>query len=226
MVGKLIERVKRVSTYEVDPFDANERQAFLNACPTDEERDNYLFWFETGLRPGELIALAWPSVDWIKGRVRIDTNIVDRIEKGPKTDAGIRDIELTPKALDALIRQKARTFLAGGRVWRSPKTMKPWETDGQIRRTSYNRIMIKAGVRHRNMYQIRHTFASTHASSGRNLFWLAGQMGHETIEVLIRHYARWIPGNDAQSDNQIASNGNVVGTQRNRSNIISINTKR
>lgn len=174
----------------------------------------YEFWFETGLRPGELIALAWPKIDWVHepARVRIDANVVEYVEKGPKTEAGVRDVELTPLALAALERQRARTFLAGGRVWHSPKTGKPWESDQQLRGTSYLYAMKRAGVRWRNMYQVRHTYASTLLSAGRNLFWVAEQMGHKTVEVLIRHYGRWIDQAKKQAQND--ADGRVTVTRR------------
>ncbi len=221
-LAKLVDKVATESTFEIDPFSAAERSAFLKACRTDEERDLFTFWFETGLRPGELIALAWPKVDWLNQSVRIDANIVERVEKAPKTKAGVRDVELTSIALSALERQKARTFLAGGKVWRSHITEEAWVSSELLSKTSYVHAVRKGGIRWRSMYQIRHTYASTHASAGRNLFWLANQMGHETIEILIRHYARWIP--DLSPANN--ENGHVTGTQTGGAEIIRFRPRR
>lgn len=193
-VRRAIKKVAVKSDWVVDPFTLEERKAFMGACPTDEERDMFTFWFETGLRPGELIAFEWDKFDGVHNKVRIDAAVAERIEKGPKTEAGIRDVELNDAALAALERQRARTFLAGGRVWRSPKFEAPWVDDAQLRRSSYRVIARKAKIRWRNMYQIRHTYASTHCSQGANPYWLATQMGHKTIEVIVRHYGRWIEG--------------------------------
>ena len=30
------------------------------------------FWFNAGLRPGELMALRWPKIDWVGRKARID----------------------------------------------------------------------------------------------------------------------------------------------------------
>lgn len=189
---KLLTQTSEKSTYEVDPFSAKEIAAIL-AGGVDAERNMYQFWFETGLRPGELIALEWSKVDFIHNTIRIDTNIVVKTEKGPKTAAGIRDIALTEVALHALRQQKLLTWLAGTRIFINPKTRKSWETEQQIRRTSWQHLLKRVGVRYRNPYQIRHTFASHHVSAGVNLFWLSQQMGHETTEMIIRHYGKWIP---------------------------------
>jgi len=229
-LDKIIGKIARASDFEIDPFDAKERAAFLEACRNEEEQDQYIFWFDTGLRPGELIALGWPKIDWINSLARIDASVFEQVEKGPKTQAGIRDMELTPAALAALGRQKGRTFLAGGRIWGCPVPLVgggrhgrdgqlPWTDDQQLRKSSYYVVMKRAKVRHRNMYQIRHTYASVHASAGRNLFWLAGQMGHETIEMIIRHYARWIPGSSTASGGE-GQLGHAAVTQNSGSKII------
>jgi len=236
-VRKQIKKVAKASTFEVDPFDLKERAALLEACRNDEERDMYIFWFETGLRPGEHIAAAWPKVDWIHNKILIDTNLVEHVEKGPKTEAGVRLIELSPAAIAALTRQKACTWLAGGRIWRTPyplmvsgrrrgEAQTDWESDAQLRKRSFYPVLKRAGVRHRNMYQIRHTYASTHASKGANLFWLAEQMGHETIEMIIRHYARWIPGLAEAEEGRKALAGHVAVTQKTGAQILRFKTRR
>jgi integrase len=193
---RAIKKVAVKPTYEVDPFNAEERAAFLAACPNDEERDMYTFWFETGLRPSELIMLEWSKLDenHQPARIRIDMAAAERLAKAPKTKAGTRNVELTQVAIAALKRQKARTLLAGGRIWRSPKFEAPWVDETQLRRSSYRHILKKAKLRWRRPYQVRHTFASTLCSRGANIYWLATQMGHKDIETIIRHYGRWIEG--------------------------------
>ncbi|MBW7567843.1 site-specific integrase [Chromobacterium subtsugae] len=189
---KLLSQTSHKSDYVVDPFSIEEIEAILKFA-SGNDVNMYQFWFETGLRQGELIALRWSKVDFIHGSVRIEENIVVKEEKGPKTAAGIRDITLTAKALEALQRQKAISFLAGDRVFTHHKTGKGWETEKQIRMSSWTPLLKRAGVRYRNPYQIRHTFASHHVSNGANLWWLARQLGHETIEMIIRHYGKWVP---------------------------------
>ncbi|HEX7647118.1 MAG TPA: tyrosine-type recombinase/integrase, partial [Noviherbaspirillum sp.] len=57
----------------------------------------------------------------------------------------------------------------------------------------WQRILKKAGVRYRNPYQTRHTYASTLLSANENPWWVAKQMGHVDVEMVFRHYGRWIP---------------------------------
>ncbi len=51
----------------------------------------------------------------------------------------------------------------------------------------------KRGVRCRNQYQLRHTYASwmiTHANV--NVSYLAQQMGHADITMVVRVYGKWL----------------------------------
>ncbi len=174
---KLLRQVTKPSDYEADPFTEAERQALLAAARADE-RAMAQFWFATGVRPGELIALRWPKIDWVQHRARIDTNFTAGEEVAPKTAAGARDVELDAAALAALQSQKAVTFLAGQHVWHNPRTGAAWQSDAQIRKTLWEPLLKRAGVRYRNPYQARHTFASAHLTAGANPWWVAEQLGH------------------------------------------------
>jgi integrase len=191
-LNKLLKQTTKASDYEVDPFTAAERDALLEAARADEA-PMLRFWFNAGLRPGELMALRWPKVDWIGHKVRVDVNLVSRTEKGPKTDAGIRDVELNDQALAALQAQKAATFLAGQHVWHNPRTSAPWETDAQIRKTLWEPLCKRAGVRYRNPYQVRHTYASALLTAGTNPWYVAQQLGHVDVTMVYQTYGKFIP---------------------------------
>jgi len=192
VLSKLINKKTSHSNWEVDPFDQDEIKAILDAA-TGQARNLFQFAFFAGLRTSELIALEWDDIDWLKGLVRVSRAVVLKQEKGTKTKSGVRDVLLLPPALEALKNQKAFTYLEGKRVFYNPRTNTPWETDGQIRKTSWAHILKKAGVRYRNPYQTRHTYASMMLSAGENTLWLATQMGHRDTEMIIKHYGRWIP---------------------------------
>ena len=75
----------------------------------------------------------------------------------------------------------------------NPRTGKAWETDGQLRKTAWIPALRKAGVRYRNPYQTRHTYASMMLSAGEDPTWLAKQMGHKDWAMIRKIYARYIP---------------------------------
>lgn len=193
---KLIRQTSRASDYVVQPFTRAEREAILAACREDE-RPMLQFWFNSGLRPGELQALQWDHVDFDKKIARIVLNQVAGVVKAPKTEAGKRDVELNAEAVEALKQQRAVSQARGARVWLNPRTLKPWTTDAQIRKTLWLPVIERAGIEYRNPYQIRHTYASTLLTAGANPWYVAQQLGHEDVEMVFRTYGKFI-GEDYQ----------------------------
>lgn len=188
---KLIRQTSKASDYAIQPFTHEERQAILNACRSDELA-MYQFWFNTELRPGELQALEWRHIDFDKATARIEQNQVAGVIKGPKTESGKRTIDLSPDAIAALKTQKSISFMRGKRVWLNPRTLKPWETDAQVRKTAWLPLMERAGIKYRNPYQIRHTYASTRLTAGANPWYIADQMGHADVTMVFKTYGKFI----------------------------------
>jgi integrase len=191
-LNKLLKQTTKASDYEVDPFTEAERDALLEAARADE-RPMLRFWFNTGLRPGELMALRWSRIDWIAHKARVDENLVSGAVVTPKTEAGIRDVELNDQAIAALQAQKPATFLAGQQVWLNPRTNTPWGTDAQIRKTLWEPLCKRAGVRYRNPYQVRHTYASALLTAGTNPWFVAQQLGHVDVQMVFKVYGKFIP---------------------------------
>ena len=177
VIAKLLCKASSKSDFKVDPFDKDEIQAIVDAAHDEQIKHLFQFAFFTGLRTSELIALEWDDIDWINGVVHVVRAVVKKRVKGTKTEAGERDVLLLPPALVALKGQKPYTFMIGKRVFHNPRTNQPWETDHQIRRTAWIYALKKAGVRYRNPYQTRHTYASMMLSGGENMMWVATQMG-------------------------------------------------
>jgi integrase len=190
-LSKLLRQTTKPSEYEVDPFDASERSTVLKHARSDEA-PLVRFWFNSGLRPGELIALRWSKVDWAASTARIDTNWVVRTEKAPKTAAGIRDLDLNGEAIAALLEQKAFSFEAGDHVFLNPRSGAAWESDAQIRKTLWEPLLRRAAVRYRAPYQARHTYASAMLTAGQNPWYVAQQLGHVDVEMVFRIYGKFI----------------------------------
>ncbi|WP_291586911.1 hypothetical protein [Comamonas sp. UBA7528] len=80
---KLIRQTSKASDYVIQPFTQAERESILQACRADEH-PTFLFWFNTGLRPGELQALEWQYIDFDNATARIEWNQVAGVVKAPK----------------------------------------------------------------------------------------------------------------------------------------------
>ena len=163
-----------------------------HVSPKSHNLFQFAIW--TGMRTSELIGLEWGDIDWTRGIARVRRASVRKQIKVPKTQAGERDVKLLPGALEALESQKQFSLLQAGRVFLNPRTMRPWETDAQIRRTAWQPAIRKAGIRERNPYQTRHTFASLCLTVGENNAWVARQLGHKSIAMTLKRYARYMDG--------------------------------
>ncbi len=198
VVSKLLSKHTIKSNFKVDPFDRNEVKAILEASHHEQIKNLFQFAFFTGLRTSELIALDWDDIDFSNGIIHVAKAVVKKQIKGTKTSAGTRDVMLLPPAIAALHKQKKYTYSIGERVFHNPRTNQPWETDHQIRRTAWIHTIKKAGIRYRNPYQTRHTYASMMLSGGENIMWVASQMGHVDTEMVMRTYGKWIPDDSSK----------------------------
>ena len=188
-------RKKDAEEEKVDPFNGEEIAALLTACDRQQERALFQFAFATGLRTGELIALKWRHIDWINGLIHVVDNIVMgenvTVEKDTKTGAE-RDVPLLPAAREALAIMKPMTsMLKNGDYIFSYDGKSRWRHDSHIR-DRWKIIVRLAKVRYRNPYQTRHTFASTLLMNGEPELLVAQLLGHTTVEMVRRHYGRFI----------------------------------
>ena len=196
------ERVKRLTTKIVEPFELSELDTILAACTKMEVANFIEFEAWSGLRTGEMFGLAWEDIDLHRGTAQIVRTITEGRWLTPKTKAGARTLDLLPRALAVLKRQKALTFLlppvdAGpfGQlrpVFRQPGTGKQWRSSNTFAEGYWRPLLRKAGVRYRYPYQLRHTFASMCISVGENERWLADYLGHTDTSMIRRHYAKWL----------------------------------
>jgi len=182
----------------IDPFSEEEQKLILENFSNPQHYNLFLFAFWTGLRTSELVALEWGDIDWINNTVRVWQALTQAAEEKeePKTRAGDRYVKILPPAMKALLAQKKHTFLMNGSVFFNPLYGKPWEGDQAIRKLAWIPALRRAKVRYRYPYQTRHTYASMMLSANESVVWVANQMGHADIRVVLTKYARWIEGKE------------------------------
>lgn len=196
-----------------DPLLQNEFSELLRVLPDYHARIWRIAVF-TGLRHGELCALAWEDIDLDAGTMYISRNITQRGRFcPPKTKAGERTITLLKPALEALREQFAVTgdFEQTKIVYHHRELGKSEEqhlrfvfrpkpqsrskagyySRGSIS-YSWNRGMELAELRARDPYQSRHTYACWSLSAGANPSFIASQMGHENARMVYTVYSKWI----------------------------------
>ncbi|OAT17833.1 phage integrase [Buttiauxella gaviniae ATCC 51604] len=214
----------KVSKRSPDPLSFDEFNSFMSVL----SRHHTLIWLvaiHTGMRHGELCALAWEDIDLQKGEIRISRNLTQRgIFVPPKTEAGIRTVSLLKPALDALTEQfKITGGFPGheilyhhrehGRTEKQTIRTVFVPTSHSKKKTGYfsqssisygwRYGLRRAGVRSRHSYQSRHTYACWSLSAGANPSFIASQLGHEDSRMVYEVYAKWIGDMDRDQVNMI-----------------------
>lgn len=197
------ERVKngRVQKEPPDPLTAEEVDAVLDHMRKYDAQIVNLFEFSffTGMRPSEVIALRWGDIDNTRRLARVKRARTFGEEHETKTFK-VRDVELNQRAMDALTRQKTHTFLKNGYVFENPVTSEPYSEERPLRRAYWNPTLKAIGMRMRNFYQTRHTYATLNLMAGANPMWVAKQLGHSTMAMVLTVYSKWIDGADKSNE--------------------------
>lgn len=185
---------KRPKT-EPDPFDDEEREAII-ADIYKNDGTEWGAWFElgffTGLRyPSEPSALQWPKISLRKNEMRIDQILVKRVVQTSTKTSVTRTSSLNSRAQSALKKMRKITGFSDGFIFVLPNGNPIGENKRMyaIWKASLKRL----GIRYRDIYNMRHSFASWGLTNGLNPAYLAGQMGH-SLEEFFKTYAKWIAG--------------------------------
>ncbi|EEP9438267.1 site-specific integrase [Salmonella enterica subsp. enterica serovar Reading] len=218
--------VLKKSRPEPDPLSREEFIRLIDACHHQQTKNFWSLAVYTGMRHGELCALAWEDIDLKAGTLTVRRNYTQKKEFVlPKTDAGTdRVIHLIQPAIDVLknqaeltrlgkqqqvevkLREYGRTTTHSCTFTFNPKLTDKTNKAGyhyavsSINRTWESAIK-RAGIRRRNAYQSRHTYACWSLAVGANPNFIANQMGHANAQMVYNVYGAWMTDNNQQQVN-------------------------
>lgn len=227
-LSEILARVKE-SEADIQPFSVEEVNKALANCHQLQHRNMITLLVYTGIRSGELCALAWEDVDFENRTIHVRRSTYDkRGLKTTKTDKE-RFVDLMPPAIEALKAQRHLTYLypakehdveLPGKTYRKEKLRFVFNPKAvrEQKRSDYDyygkralgkiwgALCEKAGIPHRNQYQLRHTYASwmiTHANV--NVSYLAQQMGHADITMVAKVYGKWLTESNKKESDRVWS---------------------
>lgn len=200
---------------EPDPLTRDEFQLLVDkGCLHPQDSAAITLAVYTGLRPGELCALAVEDVDLDAGQINITRAITaNGTFKVPKTGKP-RSVLLMPPAIEACrvlmslvadhparsievfqnrheIRKDSVTPLLSPSTQARKKIINPWYVPTAWN-TKWTAIQKRSGIRPRRPYQTRHTYACWCLTARGNLAFIAKQMGHKDFTMLVEVYAKWM----------------------------------
>jgi integrase len=207
-----------------DPFTREELSLMLRKA-TEIAREYFPLFFllaRAGLRLGEALALQWRDVDFVGKYISVERNLVRGVIGTPKNNC-TRRVDLSNQLyemLQALRLQAEEACLQTGtaadmlpRLWVFTNAEGSPLDDSKVRK-ALKRVCFRAGLRHRRVHDLRHSFASLLIQDGQSLAYVKEQLGHSSIQLTVDTYGHLVPGGNRQAvdrldDPDLEANGNI-----------------
>jgi len=197
-------KLPKLEQKEIEFLNEQEQRALLEALPDTDNGRALRFILGTGLRVSELCGLRWRDVQPKHFTVR---QVILRTKDftgekqttltatPPKSKAGQRDIPLT-KTTQAILdiqRQEYRiNRLRAGSAWEDNDLVfcTPLGTPKDIRnlRRTLATALQKAGLKHRGLHALRHSFATNALRLGMDARTLSAIIGHTKVAFTLQTY--------------------------------------
>lgn len=194
---------------EIQFLTQDEQAAILPHIPETTQGRALKFMLGTGLRAEELCGLQWQDVKPDGLHIARTHSTIKDFRSGryeahvgePKTQAGTRIIPLTAKLRDILNRQSSAQKadrLKAGAAWLGEEPHKDGSyifsnavgrpADRHNLNRAFVRVLDAAGLPHRSVHTLRHTFASNWIRAGNDVVALSRILGHTDAAFTYKVY--------------------------------------
>ena len=147
--------------------------------------------FLTGMRTGEIIGLKWIDIHLDERIIQVRRSRRAGIEDVPKTPHSIRDIDILDELLPYLIEHR-RIMREDSIYLFETQKRKPYYSTSKVSWSYWKPVLAKLGLEYRDMYQMRHSFASMMISNGEDILWVSHTLGHKDSSITLKAYAKYI----------------------------------
>lgn len=155
----------------------------------------------SGLRIGELMALQWSDIDFVKGVLTVSKSCHDGkdglIIDEPKTTTSRRMIPLPKQLLPmmkALKRRSVSPFVVSASG--NPVSVRSYQR-------SFELLLKKLKIPHKGFHSLRHTFATRALECGMDVKTLSEILGHKNPTVTLNRYAHSLMEHKADMMNRL-----------------------
>lgn len=183
-----IKRLK-VQRTDVQPFTLDEAKLLIETVRKDY-RAYLTVRMYTGMRTGEANGLKWGNVDFKRRQILVRETFTHGEQDACKTDASWREIEMSQPVYDALLTHRPKEVKDDAYVF--PNAVGEAMDNHNFTNRVWYPLLRHLKLKKRRPYQMRHTAATLWLAAGENPTWIARQLGHTSLEMLFRTYARWV----------------------------------
>jgi integrase len=168
-----------------DHLTPEEVWSLVRAAASEQDAAIFLTAAFTGLRRGEVLALRWRDVDFVRRTVRVRANYISGLGEGtPKSGKG-RAVPMADEVGEALAKlsQRGEFTDEGDLVFRGKiEFVNPVKLGRR-----YRHARKRAGLRPIRFHDLRHTFGTTCAAAGVPVRSIQEWMGHASITTTMRY---------------------------------------
>ena len=190
-----VKKIKRPKTSEkpIESFNKEEQKTLERAVLADKRDKMFgiILCLYTGLRIGEVLALEWTDIDFVKGVLTVSKTCYDgqdesgrscRITGTPKTESSKRTIPI-PKQLIPHLREIKKRSTSKYVVGNGDKVI----TVRSYQR-SFELLLQKLKISHHGFHALRHTFATRAIECGMDVKSLSEILGHKNPTITLKRY--------------------------------------
>lgn len=205
----------RVVSKERQAFTEEEIQALLRSTDGTAYGPVVLIAASTGMRLGEVLALAWADLDANTGAIMVTKSLEETkaglAVKEPKSARGKRNIPIPANVVNRLLaikeQQEAHAEVAC-ELW-ADNNLICCDEIGRYRKPGsvssvFRDIAKKAGVRQLGIHSLRHAHATMLANRGWNAKIIQERLGHSTIAVTMDIYSHVLPTTQQEAADSLA----------------------
>lgn len=192
----------RVERKEITPLDGNEITAFLEAIKGERFQALFTVTLFTGMREGEALGLMWDCVDFERGAIRIDKQLLIDKEGGgcryvlaPPKGGKARTITPAPWVMRLLRVHRSRQGemrLKAGAAWEDSGLVFPDELGHHLRHLAvykaFKRVASAIGCPDARFHDLRHSYAVAAIRAGDDIKTIQGNLGHATASFTLDVY--------------------------------------
>lgn len=167
----------------------------------------YTLALDTGMRKGELCALKWTDIDFIKGTVRVRASlsyVTGPAVIGPTKNRHTRLLVISPETIAFLQRlsvAQAEVKKARSNIWTETGLVFTGRGGKAIRSTNigfheFDGLIRLAKVKRIKFHGLRHTCATLLLTAGVPVHYVSERLGHKDPSITLKIYAHVIPSGE------------------------------
>jgi len=179
---------------EKKPFLMEDMFLIIDAMP-ELMQCYFAIGFFTGMRTGEIIGLKWKDIDFNERTIQVKRSRRQGMETKPKTKSSIREVDILDALLPYLEQHRAICDNASNYLFETYMGQ-PYNTCDKIASHYWKPTLKRLNIPYRNLYQMRHSFASLMISSGEDILWVSNMLGHKDSSMTLEVYAKYVKQTD------------------------------